>query len=63
MFSVKGDTVLDPFLNSGTTVKVAMKNERSSIGYEKGGTLLPLIDKKTASQLTAFKLERIKRED
>lgn len=60
---MKGDTVLDPFLGSGTTVKVAMKNERSSIGYEKDGTLLPLIEKKTASQLTACKREIIKRED
>jgi site-specific DNA-methyltransferase (cytosine-N4-specific) len=46
MFSVKGDTVLDPFLGSGTTVKLAMQNERNSIGYETDETLLPLIKKK-----------------
>ena len=34
MFSVKGETVLDPFLGSGTTTKIAMQNERNSIGYE-----------------------------
>ncbi len=34
MFSVKGETVLDPFLGSGTTTKVAIINERNSVGYE-----------------------------
>jgi DNA modification methylase len=61
MFSVKGDTVLDPFLGSGTTVKLAMQNERNSIGYEADETLLLLIKKKTASQATTYKLEVIKR--
>lgn len=43
MFSVKGDTVLDPFLGSGTTVKTAMLNGRSSIGYEVDANLIPTI--------------------
>jgi DNA modification methylase len=47
MFSVKGDTVLDPFLGSGTTTKLAMQNERNSIGYETDPNLLPTITKKT----------------
>ena len=34
MFSVKGDTVLDPFLGTGTTTLAAMLNERNSIGVE-----------------------------
>jgi len=34
MFSIKGDTVLDPFLGLGTTTKVAIETERNSIGYE-----------------------------
>ena len=46
MFSVKGDTVLDPFLGSGTTAKVALKNERNSIGYEADKNLLKLIGRK-----------------
>ena len=46
MFSIKGDTVLDPFLGSGTTVKVALENERSSCGYETDLNLLALIEKK-----------------
>jgi DNA modification methylase len=34
MFSFKGDTVLDPFLGSGTTVKVALELGRNGVGYE-----------------------------
>lgn len=36
MFSYEGDTVLDPFLGSGTTTKVALELGRNSIGYEIG---------------------------
>jgi DNA modification methylase len=63
MFSVKGDTVLDPFLGSGTTVKLAMQNERNSIGYETDETLLPLIKKKINLEPTACTLSIIKREN
>ena len=35
MFSYVGDTVLDPFLGSGTTVKVARDLGRVGIGYER----------------------------
>lgn len=34
MFSFVGDTVLDPFLGSGTTIKVALELKRHAIGYE-----------------------------
>ncbi len=51
MFSVKGETVLDPFLGSGTTAKVAMGNERNSIGYETDQNLLPIINKKISNNL------------
>ena len=43
MFSVKGDTILDPFLGSGTTTKAAEQNDRNSVGYEIDTSLLPLI--------------------
>ncbi|MCX6650041.1 MAG: site-specific DNA-methyltransferase [Methanomassiliicoccales archaeon] len=36
MFTFPGDTVLDPFLGSGTTTKAACEMGRSSIGYEIG---------------------------
>ena len=34
MFSFVGETILDPFLGSGTTAKVALELERNVIGYE-----------------------------
>ena len=34
MYSVYGDTVLDPFLGTGTTMLAAMATGRDSIGYE-----------------------------
>jgi len=36
MYSFVGDTVLDPFLGSGTTCKVASNLGRNSIGFEIG---------------------------
>ena len=46
MFSYAGDTVLDPFLGSGTTVKVARSLERVGIGYERELKYKPVIMKK-----------------
>ncbi|NLE02725.1 MAG: site-specific DNA-methyltransferase [Fibrobacter sp.] len=34
MYSVKGDTILDPFLGTGTTTFAAIASERNSIGIE-----------------------------
>jgi DNA modification methylase len=34
MYSVKGDTVLDPFVGTGTTLLAAMLSERNSIGID-----------------------------
>ena len=34
MYSVKGDTILDPFLGTGTTTLAAIALGRNSIGYE-----------------------------
>jgi len=62
MFSVKGDTVLDPFLRSGTTVKDVIKNRRNSIGYEIDETLLPLIKKKIGLETTLCAFNIIKRQ-
>jgi DNA modification methylase len=61
MFSVKGDTVLDPFLGSGTTTKIAMKTDRNSVGYEADESLLPLIESKTCTENSECKLQIIKR--
>jgi DNA modification methylase len=42
-FSDPGDTVLDPFLGSGTTLKVARVMERKGIGFELNRDFEPLI--------------------
>ena len=47
MFSFINETVLDPFLGSGTTSRVARKLKRSSIGYEINKDFLPIIEEKT----------------
>lgn len=52
MFSFVGDTVLDPFLGSGTTIKAAMKNKRNSIGYEINREFLPTIVEKIKAEGT-----------
>ena len=50
MFTFQGDTVLDPFLGSGTTVKVALELGRNGVGYEINGTFLELIQEKLGLQ-------------
>jgi hypothetical protein len=46
MFTFKGDTVLDPFLGSGTTAKVALELGRNGVGYEINESFLELIEEK-----------------
>ena len=46
MFSFIGDTVLDPFLGSGTTIKVAKELERLAVGYEIAEKYRPVIMEK-----------------
>jgi DNA modification methylase len=62
MFSVKGEMVLDPFLGSGTTTKIAMQNDRNSIGYETDANLLNIITQKIrCTGDNAIEVEIIKR--
>lgn len=46
MFSLVGDLVLDPFLGSGTTLKVALELKRRFVGYEKMDDLTVIIRRK-----------------
>ena len=46
MFSFVGDTVLDPFLGSGTTSLAAKKLNRNSVGYEINPEFIPFIKRK-----------------
>jgi len=48
MFSFPGETVLDPFLGSGTTTLAAATLGRNSIGYEINPDYLPVIQDKLA---------------
>ena len=55
MFSFVGDTVLDPFLGSGTTSLSAKNLNRNSVGYEINQDFLPVIkDKLSIEQKTIF---------
>lgn len=46
MYTFVGDTVLDPFLGSGTTVKEALKLNRNAIGYEINEKFVNIIKEK-----------------
>jgi len=46
MFSFIGENILDPFLGSGTTSRVARELKRNSIGYEINKSFLPVIENK-----------------
>lgn len=58
MFSFVGETVLDPFLGSGTTSKVAHDLGRRSIGYEINADFLPIIKKKIGIEDNLFLTEQ-----
>ncbi len=64
MFSFVGDTVLDPFLGSGTTSLAAKELRRNSIGYEINEEFVPVIRHKLQmdqnSTFDTFSLERQK---
>ncbi|ODS35013.1 MAG: DNA methylase N-4 [Candidatus Altiarchaeales archaeon WOR_SM1_86-2] len=67
MFTFVGDTVLDPFLGSGTTNKASLNLDRNSIGYEINEGFLPAIKKKVGMNDTLVpltnKIEIIKRNE
>nr|MDO8099959.1 site-specific DNA-methyltransferase [Candidatus Njordarchaeota archaeon] len=46
LFSYKNEVVLDPFMGSGTTLKVALELERKCIGYEIDLELLDVVKEK-----------------
>jgi len=64
MFTFVGETVLDPFLGSGTTSLAALLTNRNSIGYEINEAFLPTIkerlgvDKRTLFENVDFILNR-----
>ncbi|MHA1674028.1 MAG: DNA-methyltransferase [Promethearchaeota archaeon] len=46
MFSIYGDTILDPFLGTGTTSAAALFTGRSSVGYEMDASFDTIISQK-----------------
>lgn len=54
LFSYVGETILDPFMGSGTTMKMARLLRRNSIGYEIKEDCVSVIKKKVGfkGQLT-----------
>lgn len=64
MFSIKGDTVLDPFVGTGTTAIAAIAGARLSIGFERDPSLAAMIDAslaramETCNAWNAARLER-----
>ena len=65
MFTFVGETVLDPFLGSGTTAKVALELDRNAIGYEINEDFLKVIKNKVrinGLDMLNKKVEIIKRD-
>lgn len=58
MFSFVDDTVLDPFLGSGTTCLAAKNLNRNSIGYEINEDFLPVIKGKINGDISVIKQKK-----
>jgi modification methylase len=59
MFSFVGDTVLDPFLGTGTTTLAAVRNGRNSIGYEIDETYLSYARKRIQNSSDFFTTSKV----
>lgn len=63
LYSFKGDTILDPFLGSGTTTKAARDLRRNSVGYEINIGYLETIKSKVGYHEDPDSFQIIKRGD
>jgi DNA modification methylase len=68
LFSFVGETVLDPFMGSGTTNRVAAKLKRNSVGYEIDLELCEVVKEKMGLNQSSlfekdFEVEIVVRED
>ncbi len=59
MFTFVGETVLDPFLGSGTTLKAAYNLKRNAVGYEINKDFLNMIKDKIAREENLFNSKNI----
>ena len=60
LYSYYGETVLDPFLGTGTTCSVSLKNGRNCIGYEMDLELREAIEKRLGTNLGTLTKEKPK---
>jgi DNA modification methylase len=58
LFSCVGETILDPFLGSGTTLKVANELGRNGWGYEIDPQLKQVIKKRIGSKSVKFSIQK-----
>lgn len=63
LFSFRGETVLDPFAGSGTTLKVSNGLGRYSIGYEIDRELRPIIVSKLSGRKRRGDINFVERKD
>jgi modification methylase len=59
MFSILGDTILDPFLGTGTTIRAAQMLGRSSIGYELDEELRGLLKRELGEAVEYLAREKV----
>ena len=59
LFSFVGDTILDPFMGSGTTLIAAYKNDRSAIGIDVDLEYCKLAKKRLAEEAHIFEKELV----
>ena len=59
LYSFYGDTVLDPFMGSGTTAEDAIELGRNVVGYELNEEYVPLVEEKCKRALVNFKEQEI----
>jgi site-specific DNA-methyltransferase (adenine-specific) len=57
MFSFPNETVLDPFMGSGTTALAAKKLNRNSVGYEINSEFIPIITEKIGGNDAFMQIE------
>ena len=57
MFSFEGETILDPFMGSGTTALVARKLNRNSVGYEINPDFISIIKEKIGGNDAFMQIE------
>ena len=58
--TVEGDTVIDPFLGSGTTLIASLNNHRNCVGYEYYEGFKNLMDSRFKTEINNYNKEKIK---